>query len=189
MPKKVTYSKFLNTDDVKDLGSALIELADRYPLALRTERDFFPLVEAYLHGRVPVLQAESNRSGGRVDFRVGGNNPALLELAVAPRALKDPNDESVTFPGNKYKSQLYAVANKPELAKLAKEKGAKARYLLLLDLRGEHDNATLQAGYEKLVPKDKGHAPVTVVYVCKSRAPFSFSLGGQKRGRRRAGAA
>lgn len=188
MPKKVTYSKFLNTDDVKDLGSALVSLADSYPLTLRTERDFFPLIEAYLHGRVPVLQAESNRSGGRVDFRVGGNNPSLLELAVAPRALQDPNDPSVTFPGNKYKSQLYAVANKPELKKLAKEKAAKARYLLLLDLRGEHDNLMLQAGYKKLVPKGRNHAPVTVVYVCKSREPLSFSIGGQKKGRR-AGAA
>ena len=80
---------------------ALIEIADRYPLALRTEKDFFPLIETYLHGRVPLLEAEADRSGGRVDFRIGGNNPSLLEVALAPRALSDPNDGSVQFPGNK----------------------------------------------------------------------------------------
>ncbi len=84
--------KSLTLEDVKALGAALIDVADLYALQYRTERDFFPLIVAYLHGRVPKVTTEFGKAKyGRVDFRIGGHNPALLELAVAPRALADIN--------------------------------------------------------------------------------------------------
>ena len=162
----------------------MLRLADHYPLTLRTERDFFPAVTAYLAGRVPTLGREVAGKEGVVDFRIGGNNPVLIELAVAPRALIDPHDPSVVFPGHRHKSQLYAVANGPELRKLSAGKQAKARYLILLDLRGGHDAATLRASYEAALPKGGGNAAVTIVYVAKDRQPLVFGVGGAKKGRR-----
>jgi hypothetical protein len=44
-----TNSRQCTTSDVEQLGAALIEVADQYPTRYLTERDFFPLVVAYLH--------------------------------------------------------------------------------------------------------------------------------------------
>jgi hypothetical protein len=55
---KVLGSKILTIADVLDLGRALINTANIYPLSFVTEKDFFPLVVAYLTGRVPALKTE-----------------------------------------------------------------------------------------------------------------------------------
>ena len=133
---KVAYSQFFSRQDVCDLSTALIAVADQYPLSYRTERDFFPLIYAYLHGRVPHLRAEATQKAGRADFRVGGNNPVYLELAVAPRALIDPYDTTVRFPGNSYKSQLYAAANKPETTGKPATAGTLCRPKVTVVLKG-----------------------------------------------------
>jgi len=176
--------KSLTRADVSALGSALIEIADLYPLQYRTERDFFPLVLAYLHGRVPSVQAEVGATAGKIDFRIGGPNPALLELAVAPRALSDPDRPEQKFPGHHATTQLYASQNKSELRKLKEVPQSKARnrYLLLLDLRGIHDFSALKTGYESELPRFKGGAVVRVVYVKRGPdLPKQFPLGGKKK--------
>jgi hypothetical protein len=54
----------------------LIHAANCYPLKYLTEKDFFPLVVAYLSGRVPKVQPEApvnaskNKSKSKVDFRL-----------------------------------------------------------------------------------------------------------------------
>jgi len=184
-------NKSLTIEDVCTLGSALIEIADLYPLTYRTERDFFPLVLAYLHGRVPCTQTEVGATNGKIDFRIGGPNPAVLELAVAPRALSDPDHPPQTFPGHKLTTQLYASQNRTELQKLKKipQTKAKNRYLLLLDLRGAHDFVKLKAGYETQLPRFSGGSAVRAVYVKRNQTPAKhFVLGGKKsrRGTRQA---
>ena len=100
------------TQDVVDLGKALMDLGDRYPTRFLTERDFFPLVVAYLHGRVPNVKPEAIIGDGQVDFRLGGKNGSLIELVVAPRQLRDPNADDVHFPGHKNATQLFAATKK-----------------------------------------------------------------------------
>ena len=176
--------KSLTFDAVCALGSALIEVADVYPLSCRTERDFYPLVVAYLHGRVPSVKTEAATEEGSVDVRTGGYNPALLELAVAPRILSDRNHPNQKFPGHQSTTQLYACQNKTELSKLTgvPQSKAKNRYLLLIDLTGKHDLKKLQSGYESELPPGGGGAAVRVVYVRRGRnGTKDFRLGGKRK--------
>jgi hypothetical protein len=168
--------------DVTALGQALIAIADRYPLRFLTERDFFPIVEAYLHGRVPQMRAEALVSDGKVDFRIGQRNPVLLELVVAPRAFVDPGAPEIRFAGHEGSTQLYATGNKSELRKLASvpQSQARTRYLLLVDLRAKHDYERLRAQYLKELPRGQGHNPVRVVYATRGEVR-SFVVGGGRR--------
>ena len=178
-----TKHKSLTIEDVKTLGATLIEVADLYPLQFRTERDFFPLVLAYLNGRVPSVETETGTTNGTIDFRIGGPNPAVLELAVAPRALIDPNNPTQQFPGHKAATQLYATQNKTELKKLkgVPQSQARNRYLLLLDLWGKHDYSSLQEGYEKALAPGGGGECVRGIYVKRGNVAKDFRLGGKKK--------
>lgn len=175
--------KSLTIEDVQNLGAALIHVADIYPLDFLSERTFFPLVVTYLSGRVPGIEPEVGNENGVIDFRVGGTNPAALELAVAPRAFVDPNHTGQAFPGHKQKTQLYASQNKPELKKLRSlpQTRARNRYLLLLDLCGNHDFESLKAGYKNQLPQDGSGAAVRVVYVSRTVSKH-FQVGGKKKG-------
>jgi hypothetical protein len=87
-----------------------------------TEEDFYPLVEAYLHGRVPKVQEEYAVEDGWIDFRVGNTtNPAYLELAVSPRQLLDRGvtDAVIGEKSTTNKTALYGSQNKTELQKLS----------------------------------------------------------------------
>jgi hypothetical protein len=178
--RKTSPHKSLTIEDVEELGAILLKLADDYPLQFRTEKDFFPLVRVFLEGRVPSVAAEVGASNKKIDFRIGGPNPALLELAVAPRALTDPNCPDVKFPGHNQTTQLYASANKAELDKLrvVPQAQAKNRYLLLLDLGKGHDTAKLRIGYDKQAPRATGSSPIRVVYVGRQRR-VDFRVGGK----------
>ena len=142
-----TNHKSLTISDVIALGETLVALGNQYPLTYRTERDFFPLVMAYLRGRVPTLKPEAQVEDGRVDFRVGGTNPAYLELAVAPRALQDPDFPALVIPGHGAPTQLYASQNTTELQKLRAipQSKAKNRYLLLIDFRAGRKRSAVKA--------------------------------------------
>lgn len=162
----------LTLGDVKALGSALVEVADRYPTRFLTEIDFYPLVVAFLAWKAPELSAEFPVGNKRaIDFKVHGtSNPAFLELAVAPRVLGDLElDQPKKFPN---KTQLYATQNRSELRKLSKEGGAtKGRFLLLVDLRADvHDVSSLKKKYKAEQPKLPGGEVVNVVYVHRSLA-------------------
>lgn len=141
--------KKLNIADVQDLGRVLISIANLYPTRFLTERDFFPVVVAYLTGRIPSIETEVASAEGTIDFVLAGNNPTLLELAVQPRTLLDINCPNVKFPGHGCKNALYASQNRSELRKLRKGKTGVTRFLLLVDLTGKYDTASLKAGYAK----------------------------------------
>ncbi|MCC7541189.1 MAG: hypothetical protein IT379_33530 [Deltaproteobacteria bacterium] len=161
----------LTLDDVKRLGAALLDVADRYPTGFVTEIDFYPLVIAFLSWKLAGLKAEARVGGGTaVDFKVTRTtNPAYLELAVAPRILGDLEAEvPKAFPN---KTQLYATQNASELNKLSSLGGAtKGRFLLLLDLRKKpHDVQELRNLYNAAAKKMSGSNGVRVVYVHRDK--------------------
>ena len=95
----------------------------------------------------------------QVDFRIGGNNPVLIELAVRP-----PHGAQ----------ELAGPQNKTELRKLARARQAqvRTRFLLLIDLRSGEPikKSSLRKTYDPIhagVGKFE-RAPVRVVYVSKS---------------------
>jgi len=158
----------LTIRDVHHLGKALIDVADKFPTRFLTERDFFPLIHAYLSGRVPNMRAEEQARHGRIDFRLGGGNPTWLELAVQPRALKDNACDDIVFPGHSQKNSLYVAQNRTELKKLLKEPSGKTRFLLLLDMVGSYGFESLKETYRAAGKKITAKHPVQVVYVSRT---------------------
>lgn len=189
MATKVAQHLTLRLEDVRDLGLALLEVADAYPLLFRTETDFYPLVWTYLRGRVPSATAERSVPGGAIDFWIGGANPAALEIAVAPRHLRDKNHDTQSFPGNAGGVRLYASHNRSELKKLAAvpQSQAKRRFLLLLDFTDSHQSDRLLKGYRDALPQNAGHNPVRVIYIARDPTKrCDFQVGGKRKGRRAA---
>lgn len=187
MPPKVAAHKTVRIDDIRDLGDALIEVADAFPLVFRTESDFYPLVKTYLRGRVPSAESERRVKDGAIDFWVGGANPAAIELAVAPRHLQDKHHAKQRFSGNHSSGRLYAARNRSELKKLASlpQGAAKRRFLLLVDFNEPCDERDMRRAYEAALPFDRGHNPVRVVYAARDREKsFDFTVGGKKKGKK-----
>lgn len=156
--------KKLTISDVQELGRVLVEVANLYPTSFLTERDFFPLVVAYLTGRIPSVQTEVASSDGVIDFQLKGNNPTWLELAVQPRNLIDANCPEVKFPGHKFRNALYASQNRPEFRKLMCVKTGTTRFLLLIDLTAKYDCDALKLGYQSEAKKNKKGKTIRVVY-------------------------
>jgi hypothetical protein len=139
---------------------ALIELRDDYSNPPNFERGLDPLLYATLrasHPKVRVSRQEyvefsKSSRPSRIDFRLGGTNPTVLEFAVRP-----PNGIQ----------QLQGPQNHSELMKLSKIPNTR-RILLLVDLRAKAlSKGTLKATYDPLHAgrgKKERH-PVTVVYV------------------------
>ncbi len=187
--EKPAKHRSLVISDVEDLGQLLVRMADAYPLQYRTERDFLPLVRVFLEGRVPSVVPEVGSSNKKVDFRIGGTNPAVLELAVAPRALIDPNWPGLKFAGHTQSTQLYASQNKTELNKLGSvpKTRARNRYLLLLDLGRGLDLKKLKKGYVAACPKNGKCEPIRVVYSGRRKGDsIHFQVGGKQVGRPKA---
>lgn len=172
---KVAGHKILTTQDVIDLGQALLKTSNLYPLRFVTERDFFPLVVTYLNGRVPALETEVSTDHGRIDFQLKGNNPTWLELAVQSRALTDKNCPNIEFPGTDL-GTLYASQNRNELQKLMTEPKGKTRFLLLLDLNGGYNFPKLKSDYRAEALDIAGRKSVRVVYVSPN-GPEHFKAG------------
>jgi hypothetical protein len=162
--------KILNIQDVQQLGRVLIDVSNLYPTRFLTERDFFPLVVTYLTGRLPSVIPEVASSEGVIDFQLRGNNPTWLELAVQPRQIIDPNSPHVLFPGHNHKNSLYASQNRPELKKLMYAPTGKTRFLLLIDLVGTYDPATLKTAYQSEGAKNKTGQSIRVVYSSQDSA-------------------
>lgn len=160
-------SKILTVKDVEALGNMLVEVADRYPTKFLTERDFFPLVVAYLTGRVPGVEAEVATTKGRIDFKLKGTNPTWLELAVQPRVLKDENHPELKIAGGTGKTSLYASQNRPEIQKLMKARSGKTRFLLLVDLQGTYDVGLLMNYYQDETKQIRKGKAINVTYVSR----------------------
>jgi hypothetical protein len=151
------------TTEAVSAARKLLLLRKDYSNPPKNERQLDPLFYAYLKGRHTSVKVSrqahvrfTNKSyPSRIDYRLGGSNPTLLELAVRP-------------PGGA--QELMGPQNKKELRKLSKfsQTTAKRRILLLLDLRKKpihkvnlkESYATVHAG-----PGKKGRHAVTVIYV------------------------
>lgn len=164
---KVPNHRKLCIADVRELGLMLVKVANMYPTKFLTERDFFPLVVAYLTGRFPEIVAEVAVSEGKVDFQLKGTNPTWLELAVQPRQFSDRNFPNLSFPGTG-KTTLYASQNRSEVRKLVTEPLGKTRFLLLVDLHGGYKLDRLMEGYAAECRKIRKRRPLNVVYVSQS---------------------
>jgi len=153
-PKPQDYVS-LTIDLAKDLAKTMVRVADMYPLNFLTERDFYPLVHTYLAERLPEVRSEHSIKDGDIDFRTGGYNPSMLELAVAPREFVDRNRPSLVIPGFKSATQLYASVNRSELRKLFSVENtvARNRYLFLIDLRGLETSQHIEEIYKKEAKK------------------------------------
>ena len=117
----------MRISDIQELGKEILDLLQEYSRPPDKELLIDPILFAYLSGRFsrvhrqhPVYLYGSNRPQ-RIDFRFGGNNPVVLELAVRP-----PRGGGTLSGGQ----------NTSELRKLCRVSHTQARLraLLLLDL-------------------------------------------------------
>lgn len=150
---------------------ALIELRSDYSNPPKTERGLDPIFYGYLRGTYQKVrvsrQMQMTFSGAsrpsRIDYRVGGTNPTVLELAVRPEDGKQ---------------QLNGPQNHHELLKLSKvvPSKAKRRVLLLVDLKKKPiQKYSLKKSYDKL-HAGRGRKPrhsVTIIYV-HAKHQYSF---------------
>lgn len=138
------------------IGKSALRLAKTFPEYRRGERVLQGVVLGLLEGTVGKMGQEKNTTWGRVDFRHGGTNPVLIELAI-----RDPY----------HANELYGGQNRDELNKLCRipYKRAKLRCLLLLDASGLDPipKRRLKASYDKVssTPGRFERSAVRVVYV------------------------
>lgn len=160
------------TPESIEAALALIELRKHYSNPPKTERGLDPIFYGYItaaHPRVVVsrqlhIKFHGAKKPSRIDFRIGGTNPTVLELAIRP------------IDGQQ---QLCGPQNRDELLKLSKVSLSKAkrRILLLVDLKvAPTVKSKLKATYDPLHagPGKKTRRVVTVVYV-HEKLQYSFT--------------
>jgi hypothetical protein len=164
---------------VKRLGRSLIAAADCYPTCYLTERDFYPLVIAFLNGAgIPCKREFQIESGGVIDFRTGGTNPGLLELVVVPRQFTDKHCTGLQISGHSQKTQSQPSATEPEITKLVKHTSRMAIRCLLIVNFGHQINAQKMAKqYLNKWPANGNHPKVVVAVVSRTHA-FHFNVAG-----------
>ena len=160
------------TTKAKKAALVLIQLREDYSNPPKTERGLDPIFYGYITAANPEVNVTRQvhikfhgaKKPSRIDFRIGGSNPTLIEIAVRP---------------SEGQQQLCGPQNHDELLKLSKVKPsrAKRRILLLVDLKKTPvAKAALKASYDPL-HAGRGKKPrhsVTVVYV-HSQSQFSFT--------------
>lgn len=160
------------TAEATEAALALIRLRGEYSNPPKTERGLDPIFYGYLtaaHPKVKVsrqihIKFHGAKKPSRIDFRVGGTNPTVIEFAVRPTT------------GTQ---ELCGPQNHDELQKLSKvlPTKAKRRILLLVDLKKTPvAKSTLKASYDPLHagPGKKPRHAVTVVYV-HSQLQYAFT--------------
>jgi len=150
----------MNIDTLKDIGQDLANMLNDYSNGPRREMLIDPALYAYLRGSARKVERQYHahlpgaKRPPRIDFRIGGANPVLLEFAVRP-----PRGGG----------QLYGSQNKPELWKLCRFSNtqAKLRALLLIDLHDQPLTKTvLKPTYDEIhAGRGKfSRYPVQVIY-------------------------
>lgn len=149
----------MTIEELAEIGGAIIRLRKDYSRPASREMTLdFPLY-AYLEASYGNLSRQLGVTVAgqdkRIDFRIGGYNPVVIEFVVRP-----PQGGG----------QLYGSQNQSELAKLTRvqQSHARTRVLLLLDL-SQHfiERAALRATYVNLHagPGRFHRRSVRVVYV------------------------
>ncbi len=156
--------------DIENIGAEVLRLRGEYHKPPHKELLVDAILFSYLSGRFTKVERQhyvylyGSSKPQRIDFRFGGNNPVVLELAVRPPA------------GG---GQLSGSQNIKELRKLCRvsHKQARLRALLLLDLADtplsiqalKRTYDSLHAGRGKFK-----RSPVRVIYVHQQNK-FNFS--------------
>jgi len=165
------------TSQAKSAALALIKLRDDYHNPPKAERGLDPIFYGYVtaaHPKTKITRQhhvkfyKSNKPS-RIDFRFGGTNPTLLELAVRP---------------TNGQQQLCGPQNRSELIKLSKTSRVKRRILLLVDLKEKPiEKSSLKPTYDPLHagPGKRERHSVTVVYVHRELT-YSFNWKPYKKG-------
>lgn len=161
----------MNIRRLKDIGLELTAIAADYRGAGGPTREMLidPALYALLRSSAGGAQRQypahlpNAKRCPRIDFRVGGPNPVLIEFAV-----RSPQGGGT----------LYGSQNKPELSKLTRfgNHVARLRALLLVDLyHNPHSLAELKATYD-VINAGRGkfaRYPVQIIYAHAS-AVYSF---------------
>ena len=183
LAKELRPSTYVDEQQVQDAARAVLHLRGGYSHYVAKqfgERSLNLALYSYLYARYPSTTREHPVAIGnsskpkRVDFRIGGANPVLIEFAYRK-------------PGQS-KQPLQGPHNASELRKLGRfpTSQAKRRILLLVDgsktaipkseLKGTYDSVTRGQG-----GKSVRHA-VTVLYVHKD-ADYRFAWNPAKSGK------
>lgn len=161
----------MNVRTLQGIGQDIARMVREYHGGPTREMLIDPALYAWLRagavGRTVKRQYHTSRTRqkrpARIDFRVGGSNPVLVEFAVRPP----------TGGG-----QLYGSQNQSELRKLTRfsNKKAKLRALLLIDLAGTpYGVESLEDNYKK-INAGRGRFkcwPVQVIYA-HAKTAFNF---------------
>lgn len=156
--------------DIQEAGKQVLDLLGKYHNPPHKELLLEAILFVYLSGRYSNVSRQKHvRVHGstkphRIDLRIGGTNPVVIELAPRP-----------PFGGG----QLAGSQNIKELRKLCRvtQSEAKLRALLLLDLA--HDPISIKNLRKTYDPLHAGRGKfdrhsVRVIYVHR-RATFTFS--------------
>jgi hypothetical protein len=160
----------INLQDIKTAGHDILELINEYHNAPHREMLIDPIFYAYIFGKYEKVQRQhyvyvyGSDKPKRIDFRCGGVNPVVIELAVRP-----PSGGS----------HLHGSQNMSELRKLCKVKlsQAKLRVLLLLDLFHKPlEKDKLKSSYEAIHagPGNFERNSVRIIYI-SYESDFDFS--------------
>jgi len=160
----------MNVSDVQQIGDKVLELLAEYHNPPYKELLLDAILFAYLSGKYSKVARQhrvqmcGSGKPQRIDFRFGGSNPVVLELAVR---------------GPAGGGSLYGSQNGSELRKLCRvaHSQARLRSLLLLDLaKVPLSKESLKRTYDPLHagPGKFKRSSVRVIYVHR-RSAFHFS--------------
>jgi hypothetical protein len=156
MEVNLRMSEIVTTELMHEIGRRAIRLADTLSWKKAGERWLHGVVLGLLEAKIGHMQIEVQvgNSKSRVDFRHGGSNQAVIELAVRHHG-----------------PELYGPMNSSELRKLCKFTQSKAKRRVLLLLDPSHlppiEKSALQKSYNT-VSSGRGRfsrKTVTIVYV------------------------
>lgn len=151
----------MNIADVQKVGAEVLKLLSQYHNPPHKELLLDAILLAYLSGRYSNVARQhyvsvyGSSHPRRIDFRFGGTNPVMLELAV----------RSPAGGGSLYGSQNYSELNK--LCRVSHSQ-ARLRVLLLLDLASRPlSKKSLKDTYDPLHagPGKFKRSSVRVIYV------------------------
>ncbi len=147
----------LNTEQVIDAASQVLKILGEYS-GIKGQDEFGAdrVFYGFTKGRYRTIARQHPVQAGRIDFRYGTTNPAVIELV-----LRNPKDAQ---------GKLFASQNLSELQKLSHvaTNTAKYRFLLLLDRAPQAiDSEHLRRLYERVTVGARrfGHHSVRVMYV------------------------
>jgi hypothetical protein len=163
---KMQRHKKATCRDIIDLGETVREMAQAYSIKRKGEFFYDALLFGLLRARYPNASRQlklrmrpGQARAQRIDFRLGGTNPTVIELAHGSRRMG-----------------LGPSSNRSELQKLCRQRKARTRFLLLSDTSDKLpavNKEDLQSRYKAWNP-GRGRFDRLTVQVIYARRDHSF---------------